>query len=79
MNRALQRLHDIGAMAWLRFVQSLNWIAVSLFASVAIVHQAYPGVIAAAVGKLPPALGIPLIFAFGLLVHYALRRAKKDV
>jgi hypothetical protein len=74
----LNRIHEIGTRAWLRFVQSLNWIVVSLLTSVAVVHEAYPSVIAGAVGKMPPLLGIPLILAFGLLVHYALRRAKKS-
>lgn len=77
MNRVLQRIHDVGALAWLRLVQSLNWIAVSVLASVAVVNESYPGVISGAVGKLPPWLGIPVILIFGLLVHYALRRAKK--
>ncbi len=79
MNKIIQRVHDIGAIAWLRFVQALNWIAISLFGSVVVVNQAYPGVIAGAVSKLPPLLGIPVIIVFGVLVHYALRRAKKDV
>jgi hypothetical protein len=71
MNRIVQRICDIGALAWLRFVQALNAIAVALF-----VNQVYPGVIANAVNKLPPALGIPLILAFGVVVHYAIKRAK---
>lgn len=78
MSRLVDRLHDIGALAWLKFVQALNWIAVSLFGSILVVHQAYPGVMAGYVSKLPPTLGIPLIIGFGLIVHYAIRRAKKD-
>jgi hypothetical protein len=77
MNRIVQRIHDIGAVAWVRFVQALNWIMVSLLASVAVVNETYPGVISNAVQKLPPWLGIPAILIFGLLVHYALRRAAK--
>jgi hypothetical protein len=73
----VSRLHDIGAHAWLVFVQSLNWIAVSLLGGVAVVHEAYPSIISGAVAKLPPVIGIPAILAFGVLVHYALRRAKK--
>jgi hypothetical protein len=77
MSPLLTRLHAIAALAWIRFVQALNWIMVSLLASVAVVNATYPGVIANAVQKLPPALGIPAILIFGLLVHYALRRAAK--
>lgn len=76
MNAVLERVRAIGARAWLRFVQALNLIAVSLLGGVVVVNQAYPGVIAGAVQKLPPIVGIPLIIGFGILVHYALRRAK---
>lgn len=76
MNALTARVHSIGARAWVRFVQVLNVIAASLLGGVAVVSQVYPGVISGAVGKLPPALGIPVIIGFGVLVHYALRRAK---
>jgi hypothetical protein len=78
MNRIVQRIHDIGAVAWVRFVQALNWIAATLLASALIVHQAYPSVISNAVEKLPPWLGIPAIILFCIVVHYALRRAAKN-
>jgi hypothetical protein len=78
MNAIVQRIHDIGVIAWVRFVQALNWIAVSLFGGVVVVNQAYPGVIANAVNKLPPWLGVPAIMIFGIVVHYALRRAAKN-
>jgi hypothetical protein len=77
MNQILDKLHSIGAIAWVRFVQALNWIAGSLIAAVLIVHQTYPSVITNAVAKMPPLLGIPAIIAFCLLVHYGLRRAAK--
>lgn len=75
----IDRVHDVGALAWMRFVQALNWIVISLLGSALVVHQAYPQLISSAISKLPPIAGVPLIFAFGLIVHYALRRAKKDV
>jgi hypothetical protein len=78
MTPIIQRIHDIGAVAWVRFVQALNWIAVSLFGGIVVVQQAYPGVIANAVQKLPPWVGIPAILIFGIMVHYALRRAAKN-
>lgn len=76
MSPLLDRIHAIGTHAWLRFVQALNWIMISLFGSVIVIHETYPQVIAGFVGKLPPIVGIPAIIAFGGLVHYALRRAK---
>lgn len=78
MTPILQRIHDIGAVAWVRFVQALNWIAASLLASVLIVHQTYPSLISGAVAKMPPWLGIPAIILFCAVVHYALRRAAKN-
>jgi len=77
MNAILQRLHDIGVVAWVRFVQALNWIAATLMASALIVHQTYPTIISQTIAKMPPLLGIPAIIAFCALVHYALRRAAK--
>lgn len=72
----LEKIHEIGTRAWVRFVQALNWIAVSIAGSLVVVNATYPGVIAGAINKLPPVLGVPLIVTFGVLVHYALRRAK---
>lgn len=77
MNRVLQRIHDIGAVAWIRFVQALNWIAISLLGSVVVINTTYPGAISSIVNKLPPTLGIPFILTFGVAAHYALRRAAK--
>lgn len=76
MRLLLEKIHEIGTQAWVRFVQALNWIAVSIAGSVVVVNATYPGVIAGAINKLPPALGIPGILIFGVIVHYALRRAK---
>jgi hypothetical protein len=76
MNKVFQEIHAIGTRAWVRFVQALNWIMVSVAGSLVVVNATYPGVIANAINKLPPALGVPLIVIFGVLVHYALRRAK---
>lgn len=76
MNPILQRIHDIGTRAWLRFVQALNAILISLAGAAVVVNQAYPGVITGAISKLPPIVGIPLLFVLGFLVHYSLRRAK---
>jgi hypothetical protein len=74
-----QKLCRVGAVAWLRIVQSLNAIAMSLLGAAIVVHQAYPQIISGAIAKLPPMMGIPLIFAFGLIVHFAIRRAKKEI
>jgi hypothetical protein len=76
MQVLLEKVHAIGARAWMRFVQALNWIAVSIAGSLVVVNSTYPGVISSAIGKLPPAVGIPAVVGFGVLVHYALRRAK---
>lgn len=78
MKRLLERIHAIGAHAWLRFLQGLNVAAVALLGAAEVVNASYPGVISSVVGKLPPAIGIPTIFVFGALVHYAARRAKKS-
>lgn len=77
MNKILERLEAVGQHAWLTFLQSLNGIAMALLGGVVIVHQAYPQLIAGAISKLPPQIGIPLIFAFGIIVHFALRSAKR--
>lgn len=74
--KLLQWIHDVGTRAWLRFVQALNWILISLAGSAIVVNSTYPGVISSAVNKLPPAVGIPLIILFGAIVHYSIRRAK---
>lgn len=79
MGAILDRIREAGALAWLRFVQALNWIMLSFGAALLMVHQVYPSVITSAIGKLPPAAGIPLIFGFCLLVHFALRTAKKSI
>lgn len=76
MSPIVQKIHDIGTRTWLRFVQALNAILISLAGAAVVVNQAYPGVITGAINKLPPALGIPLLFVLGFLVHYSLRRAK---
>lgn len=74
----LDRIDDIAAMAWLRFVQALNGLLVTLLGAALVVHQAYPNLIAQMVGKLPPAVGIPVIILVGILIHFALRQAKKS-
>lgn len=79
MNRVLQRIHDIGAVAWLKFLRLLNALVAVALPSLLIVHQAYPSVITSAIAKLPPAAGIVAILIFCLLVHYALRRSIKAV
>lgn len=78
MTILFERIHEIGTRAWLRFVQWLNWIVISLAGSLIVVHETYPQVISGAVGKMPPWVGIPAIILFGALVHYAIRRAKKS-
>jgi hypothetical protein len=79
VNRALQRIHDIGAMAWLKFLRALNALVAVLLPTVLLVHQAYPSVITGLVAKMPPLVGIAAIAAFCLVVHYALRRSIKAV
>lgn len=77
MSRLLQRIHDIGAHAWQTFLQVLNAIAVGLFGGVILVYQTYPGAITNLFSKLSPWIGIPSLITFGIVVHYALGRAKK--
>lgn len=77
MGVLLQRIHDIGARAWLQFLQSLNWIMVSLLGGAYVVNETYPDVVRSQIAKLPAYVGIPAILIFGVIVHYAARRAKK--
>lgn len=78
MNRVLQRIHDIGVVAWVRLVQALNWIMLTLASSALLIHQTYPDLVRATIGKMPPVVGVVAIIIFCGVVHYALRRAAKS-
>lgn len=77
MNRLLQRISDAGAVAWVRFVQVLNWLALSL-AGIAVAFNAmYPQAVAEAAAALPPLGKLAVLGIWAALVHYGLRRAAK--
>ena len=73
----LWRIHADVTRAWLVFVQSINAIAMALLGGALIVHQTYPDVLRGLLAGLPPQVGAACLFAFGAIVHWALRRAKK--
>lgn len=61
----------------IRVVQSLNGVAMAILGGALIVHQTYPDIVRQLLEKLPPSLAAAGLFAFGVAVHLALRRAKK--
>lgn len=77
MNRVLERIREISLLAWVRFVQVLNAVAMTIAGSIVAIDAMYHNEISAAIGQLPPLLKILGLGVFGLLVHYGLRRAKK--
>lgn len=79
MNKVIQRIHDIGAHAWLLFVQWLNGIAATLIAGIIALNAAYPQFVLQLGGDLPAPLKLAGAGVWALAVHYALRRAKKAV
>jgi energy-converting hydrogenase Eha subunit C len=77
MNQLLKRVHDIGVVAWVRFVQALNWIALSVGGLVVAVNSMYPQAVAEATKMMPPVAKLLVLAVWAGLVHYALRRAAK--
>jgi hypothetical protein len=77
VNKILARIQDLGALAWVRFLQSLNAIAISLAGGALVVQQSYPDLVRQIVAKVPGYGGAVGLFLFGVVVHYALRRAAK--
>jgi uncharacterized membrane protein len=77
VNKVLQRIHDIGLAAWLRFVQSLNAIAGVLLGGIVLLNVARPQLAAELTASLSPIGQLGLGIFWCSVVHYALRRAKK--
>lgn len=65
--------------ARLTFIQSLNGIAMALAGGAVVVHEVYPDVVRQLLGKLPPEAAAAGLFVFGVVVHFGLRGAKKQV
>lgn len=79
MKALFDRLCAIGALAWMRFVQSLNAIAMTLLGGALVVHQSYPSLLGDLLGPIPLPVKALLLFLFGSAVHLAMRRAKAEV
>lgn len=77
MNRMIARIRDAGVIAWLRFVQLLNWLALSLAGVVVAIDAMYHNEVSKALDSLPPIAKLAALGAWALLVHYGLRSAKK--
>jgi uncharacterized membrane protein YhaH (DUF805 family) len=76
MSPIFDRLHDIGTRAWLRFVQILNWVALSAAVVIVAVNAMYPKAVEDVASALPPVAKFAALAAWAALVHYAIRRAK---
>jgi hypothetical protein len=77
MNPILQKIRDASTRAWLTFTQALNAIAVSLVGGALVVSTSYPDVVRSVISGAPKPLQIVILMVFGVLVHLALRQAKK--
>lgn len=77
MDKVFERIHAIGALAWVRFVQALNWIALSAAGLIATINAMYPQAVSEAASALPPLVKLGILAVWAALVHYALRRAAK--
>lgn len=77
MNALLEKIREAGTQAWLRFVQQLNAILMALLGGALVVHQSYPTLLGDLLGPIPVPLKAAALFAFGAIVHIALRRAKQ--
>lgn len=62
---------------WLRLVQGLNGLAVTIAGGALVVNQSYPDTFKSLLGSLPGKYQIAALFAFGAVVHYAIRQAAK--
>jgi hypothetical protein len=76
MSPIVQKIHDIGTRTWLRFVQALNWIAVSIAGAAAVFNTMYPRAVEDLAGSLPPWAKLLVLATWAGLIHYSLRRAK---
>lgn len=77
MNRILQRIGDAGAVAWVRFVQVLNWLALTLAGLAVAFNAMYPQAVSEAAAALPPIGKLAVLAIWAGLVHFGLRRAAK--
>lgn len=79
MNAWLEELAADARRRWLVLLQWLNGVAITLGGLIVAAQAFYPGAGAALVGWMPPAFQAVALLAFGALVHYASRQAKKDL
>lgn len=63
--------------SWVRLVQTINGIAVSLAGGALIVNQSYPDTFRTIVAELPHHYQLAALFGFGFVVHFALQQAAK--
>lgn len=77
MDAIRERLREIEAAAWVRFVQWLNWIAGGVFTVVLAINAAYPQFVLQLGSDLPTPVRFAAVITFASLVQYALHRANK--
>lgn len=77
MNKMIEKLRSDIRRFWLLVVQSLNWIAVTFGGMIVAVQVAYPDVAKQLLVALPPKFQAIALLAFGAIVHFATRQAKK--
>jgi hypothetical protein len=73
----LARLRTNCTVSWVRLVQALNWLALSLAGLVSVIDAMYHNEVSAAFGHLPPIAKLAALGVWAALVHYGLRRAAK--
>ncbi len=76
--KLIERIRAAGAIAWLRFVQALNWIALTFGGLILAVNSMFPRAVEEAVGSLPPAAKFAGLALWAGLVHFSIRRAKVE-
>lgn len=77
MNNLIARFHDDVRRFWLLVLQSLNGLAITVGGSLVIAQAAYPEAAKQLLAVLPPKYQAIALLAFGALVHWATRQAKK--
>lgn len=64
-------------IAWVRLVQALNWIALTLSGSAVAIDAMFHTQITSGIDQLPPWAKLIGLGVWALMVHYGLRRAAK--
>jgi hypothetical protein len=77
MNKLIEKFRADVRRFWLLVLQSMNGIAVTLGGMIVAVQVAYPDVAKQLLVALPPKYQAIALFAFGAVVHFATRQAKK--